>query len=421
MYKSLSLSSMPCKAMLQPTARITRQDSENFVDYRTKVARNPTMERLQRNYLFPEISAREAEHMEKYPNAKVISLGIGDTTQPLPDVVASSMANYAHNLSTLTGYRGYGAEQGCKELRKAIAETFYKDMGIQDKEVFVSDGAQCDISRLQAYVDSSVIIGQTGDVENESGRYRNIEYMKCGPHNGFFPNLSKAVRTDIIFFCSPNNPTGHAASREQLERLVRFAQENGSIIVYDSAYAFYITDGSPRSIYEIPGAEKVAIEVSSFSKIAGFTGVRLGWTVVPEQLLYANGFPVINDFNRIVCTCFNGASRIAQAGGLASLSKEGYKAVISLVDYYKENAEILLETFESLGVRTYGGVNAPYLWVHFPGSNSWDVFNEILEKTHIITVPGSGFGPAGKDFIRVTAFGHRENILEASKRLRSLL
>ncbi|KAK6121019.1 hypothetical protein DH2020_045238 [Rehmannia glutinosa] len=379
------------------------------------------MERLQYNYLFPEISAREAQHVKKYPNAKVISLGIGDTTEPLPDVVALSMANYAHGLATPTGYRGYGAEQGSK-----------------DTEVFVSDGAQCDISRLQllfgsnmsiavqdpifpAYIDSSVIIGQTGDVETESGRYQNIEYMKCGPQNSFFPDLSKTARTDIIFFCSPNNPTGHAASWEQLEQVVRFAQENGSIIVYDSAYAVYITDGSPRSIYEIPGAKKVAIEVSSFSKIAGFTGVRLGWTVVPKELMYSNGFPVINDFNRIVCTCFNGASRIAQAGGLASLSKEGFKAVISLVDYYKENAEILLETFKSLGLRAYGGVNAPYLWVHFPGSNSWDVFNEILEKTHIITVPGSGFGPAGKEFIRVTAFGHRENILEASDRLTTLL
>ncbi|KAK6121472.1 hypothetical protein DH2020_044788 [Rehmannia glutinosa] len=330
------------------------------------------MERLQYNYLFPEISAREAQHVKKYPNAKVISLGIGDTTEPLPDVVALSMANYAHGLATPTGYRGYGAEQGSKELRKAIAETFYKDMGIQDTEVFVSDGAQCDISRLQAYIDSSVIIGQTGDVETESGRYQNIEYMKCGPQNSFFPDLSKTALTDIIFFCS---------------RITLL----------------------------------VAIEVSSFSKIAGFTGVRLGWTVVPKELMYSNGFPVINDFNRIVCTCFNGASRIAQAGGLASLSKEGFKAVISLVDYYKENAEILLETFKSLGLRAYGGVNAPYLWVHFPGSNSWDVFNEILEKTHIITVPGSGFGPAGKEFIRVTAFGHRENILEASDRLTTLL
>ncbi|GFP87078.1 aminotransferase ald1 [Phtheirospermum japonicum] len=388
--------------------------------------------------LFFKISAREAQHVKKYPNAKVISLGIGDTTEPLPDVVAMSMANYAYGLATQTGYRGYGAEQGSEDLRKAIAEKFYKDMCIKGEEVFVSDGAQCDISRLQllfgsnmsiavqdpsfpAYIDSSVIIGQTGDVEKESGRYKNIEYMKCGPQYSFFPDLSKTARTDIIFFCSPNNPTGHAASREQLEQVVRFAQENGSIIVYDSSYAVYITDASPRSIYEIPGAKKVAIEVSSFSKIAGFTGVRLGWTVVPKELMYSNGFPVINDFNRIVCTCFNGASRIAQAGGLASLSKEGFKDVISLVDYYKDNAEILLETFKSVGLRAYGGVNAPYLWVHFPGLNSWDVFNEILEKTHIITVPGSGFGPAGKEFIRVTAFGHRQNILEASHRLRSLL
>ncbi|PIN04148.1 LL-diaminopimelate aminotransferase [Handroanthus impetiginosus] len=238
---------------------------------------------------------------------------------------------YAHSLSTREGYRGYGAEQGSKELRKAIAETFYKDMGIKDTEVFVSDGAQCDISRLQLLFGFNMSIAvqdpifPTGDVEKESGTYQNIEYMTCVPENGFFPELSNAARTDVIFFCSPNNPTGHAASREQLERLVQFAQENGSIIVYDSAYAVYITDGSPRSIYEIPGARKVAIEVSSFSKIAGFTGIRLGWTVVPKELLYSNGFPIINDFNRIVCTCFNGASRIAQAGGLASLSKEGFK------------------------------------------------------------------------------------------------
>ncbi|KAK4476882.1 hypothetical protein RD792_016046, partial [Penstemon davidsonii] len=426
---------------------ITAQENENGKSYSTKVARNPKMERLRYNYLFPEISARELQHVTEYPNAKVISLGIGDTTEPLPDVVASSMANvsfvysgskYAHSLSTLKGYKGYGAEQGSKELRKAISETFYKDMGIKDTEVFVSDGAQCDISRLQllfgsnmsiavqdpifpAYIDSSVIIGQAGDVEKESGTYQNVEYMKCEPQNSFFPDLSKTASTDIIFFCSPNNPSGHAATYEQLEELVQFAQENGSIIVYDSAYAVYITEDRPRSIYEIPGAKKVAIEVSSFSKIAGFTGVRLGWTVVPEELLYANGYPVINDFNRIVCTCFNGASRIAQAGGLASLTSDGFKAVLSLVDYYKENAEILLETFQSVGLRAYGGINAPYLWVHFPGSNSWDVFNEILEKTHIITVPGSGFGPAGKEFIRVTAFGHRENILEASNRLRNLL
>ncbi|CAL5329638.1 unnamed protein product [Camellia sinensis] len=403
----------------------------------TKVARNFNMERLQNNYLFPEISARELEHIKKYPNAEVIRLGIGDTTEPIPDIITSAMSDCARSLSTPDGYRGYGAEQGDNALRKAIAQTFYGDLAVRDTEVFVSDGSQCDISRLQlllgsnvtialqdpsfpAYIDSSVIIGQAGDFQYKTGKYRNIEYMKCGPKNNFFPDLSNISRTDIIFFCSPNNPTGHAASREQLEQLVEFARENGSIIVYDSAYAAYITDKSPQSIYEIPGAREVAIEVSSFSKSAGFTGVRLGWTVVPEELLFSSGFPVVNDFNRIICTCFNGASIIAQAGGLACLSPEGYKAMLSVVDYYKESAQILLDTFASLGLKAYGGVNAPYVWVHFPGSRSWDVFSEILEKTHIITVPGSGFGPGGEEFIRVTTFGRRETILEASARLKSL-
>ncbi|KAL3538617.1 hypothetical protein ACH5RR_001983 [Cinchona calisaya] len=375
-------------------------------DYCTRVARNINIEKLQYNYLFPEISTREVEHMKKYPNAKVIRLGIGDTTEPLPDNVALSMANYARALSTPEGYKGYGFEQGNKELRKAIAETLYKDLAIKDTEVFISDGSQSEISRLQlllgsnttiavqdpsfpAYIDSSVIMGQTGEFDHGSGRYGKIEYMR--------------------------------SSRDQLEQLVQFAQKNGSIIIFDSAYAAFVSDGSPRSIYEIPGARKVAIEVSSFSKMAGFTGVRLGWTVVPDELLYSNGFPVLHDFNRIICTCFNGASNVVQAGGLACLSPEGLKAVLSVVDYYKENAKILAESFTSLGLSVYGGVNAPYVWVHFPGSKSWDIFSEILGKTHIITVPGSGFGPGGEEFIRVTAFGHRDNILEASKRMRSLL
>ncbi|MCD7466241.1 aldolase [Datura stramonium] len=186
------------------------------------------------------------------------------------------------------------------------------------------------------------------------------------------------------------------------------------LAVYDAAYAAYISDSSPKSIYEIPGSRKVAIEISSFSKIAGFTGVRLGWTVVPKELLYLNGFPVIHDFNRIICTSFNGASNIAQAGGLACLSREGFK-----VDYYRENAKILVDTFIA-GVK-FMGSNAPYVWVHFPGSRSWDVFNWILDKTHIITVPGGGFGPAGEGYMRVSAFGRRETILEASKRLKTLL
>ncbi|XWS23844.1 hypothetical protein CRYUN_Cryun28dG0049900 [Craigia yunnanensis] len=262
-----------------------------------------------------------------------------------------------------------------------------------------------------AYIDSGIIVGQADELEEETGKYGNIIYLNCGPENNFFPDLSTTPRTDITFFYSPNNPTGHAASWQQLKQLVVFAKANGSIIVYDSAYAAYITDENPRSIFEIHGAKEVAIEISSFSKFAGFTGVRLGWTVVPEELLYSNEFPVIKDFNRIVCTCSNGASNIAQAGGLACLSTDGYQ----------ENAKILVDVFSSLGFNVYGGKNAPYIWVHFPGLSSRNLFSEILEKTNIVTVPGRGFGPGGEEYIRVSAFGRRERVLEASRRLKNFL
>eukprot|EP00245_Coleochaete_scutata_P008808 TRINITY_DN2762_c0_g1_i1.p1 TRINITY_DN2762_c0_g1~~TRINITY_DN2762_c0_g1_i1.p1 ORF type:complete len:491 (+),score=110.58 TRINITY_DN2762_c0_g1_i1:111-1583(+) len=412
--------------------------AETATVYTTKVTRNENIGKLQAGYLFPEIARRRTAHMQKYPDAKVISLGIGDTTEPIPEVISGAMAKKANALSTLDGYSGYGAEQGEKPLRAALAKAFYGNLGIEDSEIFVSDGAKCDISRLQlvfgpnvtmavqdpsypAYVDTSVMMGQTGAFNTDSMQYRNIQYMACNPSNNFFPDLSKVPRTDIIFFCSPNNPTGQTATRAQLESLVAFAKRNGSIIVYDSAYAIYISDDSPKSIYEIPGAHEVAIETGSFSKYAGFTGVRLGWTVVPSTLRFADGFPVINDFNRVMCTCFNGASNIAQAGGLACLSPEGLKAMQETVSFYKENASILSETFKSLGYATYGGTNAPYVWVHFPGQKSWDVFSHILENANIVTTPGSGFGPAGEGFVRASAFGHRENIEEAARRLRELL
>ncbi|CDP01154.1 unnamed protein product [Coffea canephora] len=405
--------------------------------YKTQVSRNENLAKLQAGYLFPEIGRRRAAHLLKYPDAQVISLGIGDTTEPIPQVITTAMAERSRALSTVKGYSGYGAEQGEKPLRAAIASNFYADVGIEEDDIFVSDGAKSDISRLQvlfgskvtmavqdpsypAYVDSSVIMGQTGQFQKDVEKYGKIEYMRCNPENGFFPDLSKVFRTDIIFFCSPNNPTGSAASREQLIKLVQFAKDNGSIIVYDSAYAMYVSENKPRSIFEIPGAKEVAIEVSSFSKYAGFTGVRLGWTVIPKELLYSDGFPVAKDFNRIVCTAFNGASNIAQAGGLACLSPEGIKAMQDVVGFYKENTQIIMDTFNSLGFKVYGGTNAPYVWVHFPGQSSWDVFNEILEKTHVVTTPGSGFGPGGEGFIRVSAFGNRNNVLEACSRFKQL-
>lgn len=418
-----------CKCVAAP--------QEEEIAYKTKVSRNGNLGKLQAGYLFPEIARRKAAHMLKYPDAQVISLGIGDTTEPIPEVITSAMAKRSYALSTQEGYSGYGAEQGEKPFRAAIASTFYKDLGIEEGDIFVSDGAKCDISRLQivfgsnvtmavqdpsypAYVDSSVIMGQTGEFQKDVEKYGNIEYMRCTAENGFFPDLSTVARTDIIFFCSPNNPTGAAATREQLIRLVQFAKDNGSIIVYDSAYAMYMSDDNPRSIFEIPGAKEVAIETSSFSKYAGFTGVRLGWTVIPKELLFSDGFPVAKDFNRIVCTCFNGASNISQAGGLACLSPEGLEAMHEVVGFYKENTDIIVETFNSLGFKVYGGKNAPYVWVQFPGRSSWDVFSEILEKTHVVTTPGSGFGPGGEGFVRVSAFGHRGNVLEACKRFKHL-
>ncbi|XP_004241409.1 LL-diaminopimelate aminotransferase, chloroplastic [Solanum lycopersicum] len=427
--------SMPGKT--SGIVRCVATPSTEKTSYKTQVSRNENLAKLQAGYLFPEIARRRSAHMLKHPDAQIISLGIGDTTEPIPEVITSAMAKRAHELSTLNGYSGYGAEQGEKQLRASIASTYYANVGLEENEIFVSDGAKSDISRLQvlfgsnvsmavqdpsypAYVDSSVIMGQTGQFQKDVEKYGNIAYMRCTPENGFFPDLSSVPRTDIIFFCSPNNPTGSAASREQLTKLVQFAKDNGSILVYDSAYAMYICDDSPKSIFEIPGAKEVAIEVSSFSKYAGFTGVRLGWTAIPKALLYSDGFPVAKDFNRIVCTSFNGASNIAQAGGLACLSPDGFKAMMDVVGYYKENTQIIMDTFNSLGYKVYGGKNAPYVWVHFPGRSSWEVFSEILEKTHVVTTPGSGFGPGGEGFVRVSAFGHRENVIEACRRFKEL-
>lgn len=394
--------------------------------------RNPNFGKLQAGYLFPEIARRRSEHQEKFPDAKVISLGIGDTTEPIPEVIAEALAKASKGLATREGYSGYGAEQGMGALREAIHKSFYDGIA-QPHEVFVSDGSKCDISRLQvmfgptatvavqdpsypAYVDTSVMMGQTG--EHNGVGFDNVEYMLCDANNGFFPDLSKCKKTDLIFFCSPNNPTGAAATREQLTQLVKFAKDNGSIIIYDAAYSLFINDPDcPRSIFEIPGADEVALETCSFSKYAGFTGVRLGWTVVPEKLTFADGFPVIKDWNRVNSTCFNGASNIVQQGGLACLQPEGREAMDKLVTFYMENATILKDCFQKLGFSVYGGSNAPYVWVGFPGRASWDVFAEILEKCHLVTTPGSGFGPGGEGFVRASAFCQRENVLEAVRRL----
>jgi LL-diaminopimelate aminotransferase len=395
--------------------------------------RNPNMAKLQSGYLFPEINRRKNEFLAKNPKAKLISLGIGDTTQPITPHIIKGMAKAIERLGTEEGYTGYGNEQGLKELREKIADKLYNGL-VDADEVFVSDGAKPDTGRLQVlfgskatiavqdpsypvYVDSSVITGKTGNSNEKTSQFRGIEYMPCMPENNFFPELKKA---DIIFFCNPNNPTGAAATKEQLKKLVDFAKENKSIIVYDSAYSQYITENLPRSIYEINGAKEVAIEISSFSKPAGFTGVRLGWTIVPDELKYEDGTQVRKDWNRIATTIFNGASNIAQHGGMAVLDDEGLKEMEETVAYYMENAGILRKSLKKLGYEFYGGVNAPYVWARIKGKDSWQAFEEILEKANIVTTPGVGFGPAGEGFIRFSAFGKREDVEEACRRLEKL-
>lgn len=403
----------------------------------TKVARNENFAKLQAGYLFPEIARRRKAYTDKHPDAKIVSLGIGDTTLPIPPHILSGLVSGATKLGTKEGYSGYGAEQGNKELREKIASKLYNNK-VEADEVFVSDGAKCDISRLQmmfgsnvvsaiqdpsypVYVDTSVMMGQTGLINPDTKQFKNIVYMPCTPANNFFPDVEKLPRADIYYICSPNNPTGAVATREQLTRLVKFAKEKGSIIVFDAAYAPFIrTPNVPKSIYEIEGAKDVAIEVNSFSKYAGFTGVRLGWTVVPSQLKYADGTPVRNDWNRVMTTGFNGASNIVQAGGMACLDDAGLKEIDSLINYYLDNAKILRNTFTELGFDVYGGVDAPYVFVYMKGQASWDAFSEILEKIQVVTIPGAGFGPGGEGFLRMSSFASRESCEEAGRRFKSL-
>jgi LL-diaminopimelate aminotransferase len=403
----------------------------------TKVKRNENMAKLQAGYLFPEIGRRRAAYLAENPDAKVISLGIGDTTQPIPPHICAGLKAGAETLGTADGYTGYGDGNGNSSLREKIASVLYGG-AVSPEEVFVSDGAKCDISRIQqvfgtavsvavqdpsypVYVDTSVMMGQTGQYHQNRSQYESIAYMECTAENAFFPDLTEAPRTDIIFFCSPNNPTGAAATREELESLVAFAKKNGSIIVYDAAYAPFIQSPDiPKSIFDIKGARDVAIEVNSFSKYAGFTGVRLGWVIVPNELKFANGESVKADFDRIMSTCFNGASNIAQAGGMACLDPEGMEEIRSLISYYLGNAAILRETMTKLGFKVYGGTDAPYIWVGFPGKKSWEVFNEILCNAQVVTIPGAGFGPGGEGYLRLSAFAPREAVLEATARLTKL-
>lgn len=390
------------------------------------VRRNPHFANIHPSYLFVEIKKRVAAFKEKNPQARLISLSIGDTSEPIPEHVTGGLADAAKRLGTREGYRGYGSEIGEMPLREKISEHFYGGK-ISPKEIFLSDGTKCDIGRLQllfgtdvtlavqdptypAYVDTSIIVGQ-----------KKIVRLPCLPENAFFPDLTLIRDVDLVYFCSPNNPTGVAATREQLTHLVDHIRSIGAILIFDAAYSSYITDPTiPRSIYEIPGAEEVAIELSSFSKMIGFTGVRLGWSVIPSTLRYADGSPVINDWTRLMSTFFNGASNISQAGGLATLSEGGLKEMETMIAFYRKNTAYLHEAMLKKGFPVYGGIHAPYLWVSMGKQDSWSLFEEMLQRSHLITTPGVGFGKCGEGYLRLSAYGHREDILEAVERIEKL-
>jgi len=404
------------------------------------VKRNSNIAKLKAGYLFPEIGRRKKALLEKQPDAKIISLGIGNTTEPLTPHIVEALKKYTESLGTKEGYTGYDddakAQEFLGELKERIAKNWYK--GIVDKdEIICSDGAKPDCGRLQVlfgsgvsiavqdpaypvYVDGSVIIGATGDYNEEKQGFDGLVYMSCTAENNFFPDLEKLERTDLIYFCSPNNPTGAVATKEQLSKLVAFAKANNSIIIYDSAYSAFIKDDLPKSIFEIEGARECAIEVNSLSKPAGFTGVRFGWTVVPKELKYEDGTSVLNDWKRVMGTLFNGSSNIVQQGALAALDTEGLKEMKETIDYYMENARLIKEGLDSVGIKSYWTGNSPYIWAEFAGKDSWDVFNMILEEANVVTTPGAGFGPAGQGFVRFSAFGHRSDVEEAISRVKKL-
>lgn len=402
------------------------------------ITRNPHFTKLAGAYLFPEVSKRCEAFKQDNPNALIISLGIGDTPGPLTPHIAKGFLKATHELATPEGFTGYGPYEGIYPLRKQLAEVFYPGLASAD-EIYVSDGAKCDIGRLQVlfgaeakiavqdpvypvYVDTSVVMGQTGHREENNEHYDRIRYLRCTPENAFFPELPENEQLTIIYFCSPNNPTGACATRSQLQNLVAYAKKNHCLIVFDSAYSAYIQDRDlPRSIYEIEGAREVAIEVGSFSKMANFTGIRLGWTVIPTELSYSDGTPLHKDWRRLLSIFYNGSSNIVQRGAMAVLEKEGMREVAAVTRQFLDNASILKEALTKKGIAVYGGDHCPYLWAHFPGEGSWNAFQRILSQAHVLTTPGVGFGPSGEDFIRFSAFGKRETIKQAVERLCPIL
>lgn len=392
-------------------------------------------------YLFSEIAQKVTVFKTQNPEADVISLGIGDVTQPLIPAVTEALHRASDEMAHAETFRGYGPERGYSFLRKAIVENDFLARGIEisEDEVFVNDGAKSDTGNFQellgkdvriavtdpiypVYIDSNVMGGRTGELDAD-GHWSNVVYMPCCAENGFVPALPQED-VDVIYLCYPNNPTGTTLAREELQRWVDYAQEHDALIFYDAAYEAYIQDDSiPHSIYEIEGARRVAVEFHSFSKTAGFTGIRCGYTVVPHDVTAStkDGQRIALNpvWNRRQSTKFNGTSYLSQRAAEAIYTPAGKQQTKQAIDYYMQNARMMRETLTDMGLEVYGGTDAPYLWIRTPkGMTSWQFFDEMLHKACVVCTPGAGFGPAGEGYVRLTAFGQHEATQEALERIK---
>ena len=400
--------------------------------------------KLPGSYLFAEIARRVNHFKEENPEADIIRLGIGDVTRPLPQASIEAMHKAVDEMASSDTFRGYGPEQGYAFLVEKIIAHDYASRGIQlgTDEVFVSDGSKSDVANIQeifsndctvaitdpvypVYLDTNVMAGRTGTLQ-EDGRFANVTYLPCNAENNFIPSFPKE-RVDMIYLCCPNNPTGTTLSKSELKKWVDYAKANKSIILFDSAYESYIREADiPHSIYEIEGAKEVAIEFRSFSKTAGFTGTRCAYTVVPKELMaYTKGGEAhsLNPlWNRRHTTKFNGVPYIIQRGAEAIFSEAGQAQVQETIDYYMENARIIREGLQKMGLSVFGGVNAPYIWLKTPaGIDSWGFFDKLLNEANIVGTPGAGFGPSGEGYFRLTSFGTRENTIRAIERIQTRL
>lgn len=404
---------------------------------------NDNFLKLPGSYLFSDIAHRIAAYKEAHPEADIIKMGIGDVTRPICPAAVEALHQAAADQAVSATFHGYGPEQGYSFLTEVIAECDFRARGVEiaPDEVFVSDGAKSDSGNIgdilaltdkialtdpvyPVYVDTNVMAGRAGEL-GPDGRWSNIEYLPCTAENNFIPSLPTG-NPDVVYLCYPNNPTGTTLTRSQLQEWVDWARSHGALILFDAAYEAYITEPDvPHSIYELPGAKECAIEFRSFSKTAGFTGLRCGYTVVPKALMGADsqGNPVSMNklWNRRQTTKFNGASYVIQRAAAAIYTPEGNAQVRETVNYYMANARMLLEGVRSLGIEAVGGVNSPYVWLKTPdGLSSWEFFDLLLSRCHVVGTPGVGFGPSGEGYFRLTAFNTHENTERAMERLAGL-